>query len=368
MKSFKVCAYAICLNEEKFIDKWYDSVKEADIIIVGDTGSTDNTITKLRQKGVIVHELNLDTFRFDVARNKLLDLIPLDVDICVSSDMDEVISQGWRKALCDKWDNSTTRATCKYIWSHNPDGSDGLVYIYERIHSRLNYTWKYPTHEVVEFIGKGVEKTVFVDDMEYHHYPDKTKSRSFNLPLLKKAVQEEPQSTRNMHYLGREYMFMEDWTNCISTLNAYLTMPNATWLEERAASMRYISRAYIGLKDNLSAKKWLYKAIAEQPEVREPYIEMARLAMVEKDWTSVFYYSNQALKITGRNIGFTSEAFAWDYTLYDLLAISSYWLGFREFAIANSNIAISKSPNNERLLDNHKIYTEEDNYPPAIYK
>ena len=43
---YKVCVYAICKNEEKFVDRWYNSMKEADQIFVLDTGSTDNTVNK----------------------------------------------------------------------------------------------------------------------------------------------------------------------------------------------------------------------------------------------------------------------------------------------------------------------------------
>ena len=42
MNNYKVCVYAICKNEEKFIEKWYNSIKEADYICVLDTGSNDN--------------------------------------------------------------------------------------------------------------------------------------------------------------------------------------------------------------------------------------------------------------------------------------------------------------------------------------
>ena len=54
MNKYKVIVYAICKNEEKYVDKWYDSVKEADKIFVLDTGSTDNTIRKLKEKDKVV--------------------------------------------------------------------------------------------------------------------------------------------------------------------------------------------------------------------------------------------------------------------------------------------------------------------------
>lgn len=45
----KIAIYAICKNEEKFVDKWVESMLEADYICVMDTGSTDNTFLLLQQ-------------------------------------------------------------------------------------------------------------------------------------------------------------------------------------------------------------------------------------------------------------------------------------------------------------------------------
>ena len=100
---YKVCVYAICKNEEKFVDRWYESVKEADEIYVLDTGSTDNTVNKLMQHGVFVTKKIIDPWRFDVARNESLKLVPDDTDICVCVDLDEVYEPGWRKLLENCW-------------------------------------------------------------------------------------------------------------------------------------------------------------------------------------------------------------------------------------------------------------------------
>ena len=43
LDNVKLCVYAICKNEEKFVERWLDAVDEADYITVLDTGSTDNT-------------------------------------------------------------------------------------------------------------------------------------------------------------------------------------------------------------------------------------------------------------------------------------------------------------------------------------
>mgnify|MGYP005610256505 FL=1 len=99
MKKFKVCVYAISKNEEKFVDRWYESMKEADEIYVLDTGSTDNTFSLLKEKGVHVKKKKISPWRFDVARNESLKLLPDDTDICVCTDLDEVFNKGWRKEL-----------------------------------------------------------------------------------------------------------------------------------------------------------------------------------------------------------------------------------------------------------------------------
>ena len=83
MKKYKVCVYAICKNEEKFIEKWVKSMSEADNIYVLDTGSTDNSVKKLEDLGVTVKSKKIEPWRFDTARNESLKMVPNDTDICV---------------------------------------------------------------------------------------------------------------------------------------------------------------------------------------------------------------------------------------------------------------------------------------------
>lgn len=100
MKKYKICVYAICKNEEKYVDTWYNSVKEADKIFVLDTGSSDNTYNLLKDKDkVIIKREVISPWRFDTARNRSLDMVDKDTDICVCIDLDEVLLPGWRRLL-----------------------------------------------------------------------------------------------------------------------------------------------------------------------------------------------------------------------------------------------------------------------------
>ena len=141
MGKYKVCVYAICKNEEKFVNRWMDSMNEADLVIVADTGSTDKSIKKLTKKGAIVHSIEVNPWRFDVARNMSLDLVPDDVDICVCTDLDEYFEKGWRNLLEKAWKENTTRLKYSYTWNFNEDGTPGVTFLYEKIHKRQGFKW-----------------------------------------------------------------------------------------------------------------------------------------------------------------------------------------------------------------------------------
>ena len=281
----KIVVYAICKNEEKFVDRWYESVKEADAIYVLDTGSSDNTLLKLKEHGIIVKEKEYDFFRFDVARNDSLNMVPLDYDICVCLDLDEVIMKGWREKLEKIWNFDTTRLRYNYNWSLDELDNPIVNFYIEKIHKRKGYMWKHPVHEVLYYDSE--EVFITTDDITVNHYPDNKKSRSSYLPLLELSVKEEPLNDRNTHYLGREYMYYGKYQECIDTLIKHLNLESAKWKDERCASMRFIARCYRYLKRYNEANMWLEKAIEEAPYLRDPYVEMMILQYELKDWDKI---------------------------------------------------------------------------------
>ena len=147
--ALKVCVYAICKNESQFVDRFMDSMSEADYVCVLDTGSSDDTVKKLRARGAIVGETVVSPWRFDTARNESLGLIPADADICCAIDLDEQFHPGWRAALERAWQPDTTRARYRYTWSFRPDGSEGMVFWADKIHKNGCYRWASPVHETL---------------------------------------------------------------------------------------------------------------------------------------------------------------------------------------------------------------------------
>lgn len=349
----KVCVYAISKNEEKFVGRWVNSMKEADEIYVLDTGSTDNTIEALKKFNVNVTVKKIDPWRFDVARNESLKLVPEDADICVCTDLDEVFEEGWRKKLEAVWNSNTTRARYNYNWSFDENGEPAVNFYIEKMHIRNGYQWTHPVHEVLTYEGE--EHTITIPNITLNHYPDASKSRSNYLPLLELSVKEDPEDDRNMHYLGREYMYYKKWNEAIDTLIKHLHLKRATWKDERAASMRFIARSYTALERFEEARMWLDKAIEEAPYLRDAYIERALLENRFQNWKLVEEYCRKALEIKTHQKSYINEPFSWNHTVYDLLSLSYYYQGNYEKALESINQAIELCPNDERLLNNKKL-------------
>ena len=357
-KKLKIYIYAISKNEEQFVERWVNSMNEADGIYVLDTGSTDDTVKKLKELGVNTNQKSYQQWRFDVARNDSLDFVPEDADICVCTDLDEVFLPGWRKILEESWQDTTTRAMYNYNWYLDENNIPKISFYIEKIHNRNDYKWTHPVHEVLTYIGNTKENVIKCENITLNHYPDRTKSRSSYLPLLELSVKEDPKDDRNMHYLGREYMYYGKYQEAIDTLIKHLSLPTATWKDERCASMRFIARCYKYLKRYNESIMWLEKAIKEAPYLRDPYIELALTYYILEDYPNVEKYCLEALKITSHEKTYINEIFSWNETVYDLLSLAYYYQGEYQKALENINKALEINPTDERLIKNKELISQ----------
>lgn len=328
---------------------------EADLVVVTDTGSTDDTIQKLRDRGAQVHVERVEPWRFDTARNISLGHLPEDADICICVDLDEVFEPGWREKLEAVWKPSHTRARYLFTWTYNADGTPRKQSIKEKIHRRKDFKWVHPVHEVLAYSGSDPDQTVFVPGLVLNHYPDLSKPRTQYLPLLELSAKENPSDSQTIFWLGREYGFYGKHDACIDTLQKYLALPTTVWDEERSAAMRFIAAAYDAKKNTTKAKAWLYKAIAECPGVREPYLKLARLGYAQSDWPLTYAMVKNGLAVAQPSGSYLVETECWRHALYDLGAISAYRLGLlaesRKYAVQ----ALAFEPEDKRLQNNLRL-------------
>lgn len=340
----RVAVYTIALNESQFVQRWAESAHEADVLLIADTGSSDDTVSLARSLGVNVVEIGVRPWRFDDARNASLAVIPTDVDICIALDMDEVLVPGWRDHL-ETISPLTTRPRYEYVWSWQADGSPGLTYGGDKIHRRHGYRWRHPVHETLTPTMSETQEWI---GLQIHHHPDHSKSRAQYFPLLDLARQEAPQDDRTAFYYARELYYHGRHAEAVAEFERFLALPTATWAPERSAAMRFIA------KTGHDSHRWYTMATLESPDRREPWVDLAQYLHNQRDWEGCLLACNRALAITERQMEYLCEAEAWGARPHDLRSIALWHLGRPHDSLKECEMAISLDPQDGRLRGNRE--------------
>lgn len=343
----KIAVYAISKNEILHAERFAKACAGADYVVVADTGSTDGTQEKLKELGVTVHQINIKPFRFDMARNTALALVPEDADVCLILDLDEVPEPDFFNKVRKRWKPNTdlgwiTMKTESNKWER------------DRLHSRWNWTWKYPCHEVNIWYGNRETVDCDVRNAVIEHLPDNTKSRGQYLELLELAVKEFPQDPRMWTYMCREYFFYERWKDVIRA--AEQKVHNKGWDVETAAVQRWAGEAahQLGLKDN--ASQWYDMGAQTLPTQGEPWFGVAMDAYRNQEWQRCLDAALNALECPRSN-HYCYESAVWDWKAYDLAGIAAYNLKHIDEAITFTKEAVkANGPENERIQRNLEFF------------
>lgn len=226
----KIAVYNIMKNEGKHISGYVENTKDADYVIFVDTGSTDGSpfhgALLQRESNIHVHRITVEPFRFDVARNAALSLVPPDVDVCVSLDLDEKLSDGWRAGIERGW-AQVPDATQMAVMYHTV----GLQSFWHnsRIHKRNGYLWMDPCHEhlwpwMIE------KKEIASKSVSITQDRDLTKKRNY-LPLLAAGLNEDPGKGRRMFYYAREMAIQGEYEIALGWFKKYMEAHNAAGIE-----------------------------------------------------------------------------------------------------------------------------------------
>jgi len=318
----KIAVYTIALNEEKFVERWYESAKDADYLLIADTGSTDKTVKLAKKLGINVINISIKPWRFDDARNAALAAIPDDIDMCISLDVDEVLDKGWREAL-----EKTTGTQILYKYTHSWNNKDqtipGMISSQSKVHARHGYRWKYIVHEYI--VTDRNENHVLEECEDFHilHYPDNDKSRKVYDTLIKDALDEYPDSHRYQLYYAKALIY-EDREQAIKEFKKYVSMKDSGKLPTD------ICTAYIILS-NLELKKQKKHLISALKVwyAREPLFCLAVHYFLKNDWRNAKKYCNKILSITQRTTDHNYIEQAWGYLPKNMLYVCNHNLKFK---------------------------------------
>lgn len=300
----RIGVYAIAKNEARNVPRWAASSTDADVRVVTDTGSTDGTVELLQASGVTVAHGCPCPWRWDDAHTMALYHLPVDVDVCVRLDLDEVLVPGWRELIERHWTHGIG------VLHHGYEWAPGSVISQERVHSRVGYRWRQATHEgLVRWDGEpdvrghidgegGLQAVLIRQDR-----PDR-KPHQTDMRLCERAVAEAPTDARAHWYLARE-RFLRGDDRARGDIEKYLDMPGGS-SHERAYALRAMAHL-----DRGNARQWLLRAVAESPSEPEPWVDLAHDALTKGDPVAALTYARRACQADRRLRNHASDDRAW---------------------------------------------------------
>lgn len=358
----RICLYAIAKNEAKNVDPWYESVKEADVVAVLDTGSMDNTVAKLKEHlDIIVDQKHYDVFRFDQARNDSLALIPDDCNICFTIDLDERLNPGWSDILRKEWDPSKHNRGSYSYYFRDTSFEKSRNWIHTR-----DWSWLYPCHEAMGRNGviwyQPSECLNLHGKIAVRHYPDRSKSRTSYLPLLEIRASENPEDGESFVYLIREYIIQRDYLK-VTALSEKIKKFDHFSKEQGAAALIYLGDAFSELGLPHAAIDCYRESIVINPEIRAGYVRLAAKLLGFKDKRLAAIAKNVLLdclefsKKTTKFVWVDNDDL-WRWQVLDWLCVACYWSGEYIEAEAYGRTALAADPGNQHILRNIKLCEE----------
>lgn len=352
----------ICKDEENTIPKLLDSVQGDlfDQIVIVDTGSTDNTveIVKNYPKVKLYHFKWINDF--SAARNHSFSRA--DSDYIMWLDSDDFIKPEDYKKLLDLKNrlHESPMWLLKYEYAHDEYGNSICSFYRERIVKRtLDLKWQQPIHEYLPLVP-GYTKV----DIEVHHNKQETHTKR-NLSILEKLVERNPNFSRNVYYLGKEYYDSGDTEKGVKLLDQYINMED-TWDENVYGALVRLSEYYLSRKDKEEAKKHLYKAIDVDPFKAKAYFYLGELSLNENDYKRAIHWYKLCIA-TGRSEDSLDvvEPKYHTWLPYLQMCIAYNSLGDVINAAKSNDQALSYRPLDSRMLNNKKIFIDslKENYP-----
>ena len=224
----KTAAYTICKNEIKFVEKWLYYTKDFTYRVILDTGSTDGTWEILQTAAKSDHNLIIEKriwtpWHFSKARNYNLDMIPQDVEWCLSPDLDEYFSinvlDQMNKVITEN--PNVTNIACDRldIYSYVVRIGPPNLLSTNKIHRRHDYEWVQPIYEHLWFKHHSTRKEIEIYNKDIYLIHDqdfKKQSRSeLYIKMLKEEFNTNPTNCWTLWYLLDHYFKKEDLDNYI---------------------------------------------------------------------------------------------------------------------------------------------------------
>ena len=303
----RIAVYTIAKDEAPRIARCVASAAGADMHLVLDTGSTDGTRAAAAQAGARVEQIAVLPWRFDVARNCALAMLPADVDVCIALEADEVLVDGWRAKVEAAWTPGTVQLCYGFQWAA------GVTFERDRIHARSGFAWRGITHEGLYRDARCEGAVARISDVLVIDLPPEGRCGGAHyLPMLHAWASESPRDTRAAFYYARELFFAGKHDKAVVEFDRFMELQPTYWAE-----IEYAHRAMAHIcaergQTELSNGFYRGAIAAGAGRVRAPYLWFAR-ALAKRGLTALASDVAAAGLAIGDDApeGWTEDAAAW---------------------------------------------------------
>lgn len=263
--TMKLSVSMIVKNEEEMIAKCLETVKTADELIIVDTGSKDSTVEICKRYGRVLHK----AWKDDFAEARNYSLIKCTGDWVLIIDADEELNESieelktYLETLDDKvlavaFVVSTDLETFNQIRVfRNGAGIKWVGAIHNSLVLNGHNLW--PVSVQSKFTLKSGYSPAHEKD------PDRT------LRILKKQLSKEPNNTRYLYYIAREYLNRKDGDAALPHLRKYFDIAfYKPWSNELADVCYLMSTVYVNRKDWHMAASSAITAVLILPTFKAP--------------------------------------------------------------------------------------------------
>lgn len=369
-----IAALIMCKNEEKRIGVTLESLlSRVDSIIIYDTGSTDNTISILRDF-CSLHDIPLhikvgEFTDFSTSRNISLDFANTfkNIDYLLLMDVNDELRGGQTlRKVCREFlhmPDYTGFMLCQEWWS-------GVYTKYYNIRLiKAHGGWKYfhPVHEWIKdenntdnedkHIIKVVDGIVIYQDRTQDD-DRSTKRHIRDKELLLKEHIKNPTETRILFYLAQTFFCIDDFHSAYRYYKMRSELDG--FLEEKFHAFYKCGdiTVKLGYPWDVSLS-WYMKALEVIYRI-EPLIRITEHYISYKQWNIANIFLKQAISLEyPAHLNLFVDRLMYDYNRWHLLGIISYHLNNRDDGILGCMNALKVKPDSETDKFNLTFYTQE---------
>lgn len=263
----RISVVMIVKDEEAVLARCLDSVKEADEIIICDTGSTDFTLQIARRYTDKIFTDYTWRDHFAEARNHAKS--KATGDWILSIDADEFLTCPFsrvREAANFGFMAVNVQMTSEY-------GPQSRFWFPKLFRNSERVWWEGAVHNHISVMGEDVTNP---PSITFGYSPAHANDRGRTMRILEKEVATRPECVRERFYLGREYFYRRQWEKVLPMLGRYVQ--ESRFLAEKAEAFLIMSRTYWELRMPDDARDACVQCLIINPHFKEACLFMAILA------------------------------------------------------------------------------------------